>query len=44
MLSKSEGLDVSILGRDVTNLFAIVIDYPNDFVAMLGEPHSYSIQ
>lgn len=28
-------LDIAILGRDITNLFAVVIDWPGDAVRLL---------
>jgi hypothetical protein len=39
-----ESLDMSVLGRDITNLFAIIIDRPRDFVCLLSQRHSYLIQ
>jgi hypothetical protein len=36
-------LDMSVLGRDVTNLFAVIVDRPQDVVCMLGPKHRYRI-
>lgn len=38
-----EALDMSVLGRDVTNLFALVVDRPRELVCLLGAGHEYSI-
>jgi hypothetical protein len=34
-------LDMSVLGRDITNLFAVIIDRPGDVVCLLGQRHRY---
>ncbi|MEK7833698.1 MAG: hypothetical protein AAB401_21605 [Acidobacteriota bacterium] len=39
-----ESADLSILGRDVTNNFGVIYDYPNRLVALLAQPHSYEIK
>lgn len=36
-------LDMSVLGRDITNLFALIVDRPGDRVCLLGHRHRYSI-
>ena len=36
-------LDMSVLGRDITNLFALIIDRPSDTVCLLGPGHRYVI-
>jgi hypothetical protein len=38
-----DALDMSVLGRDIMNLFAVIVDRPGDTVCMLGKGHSYSI-
>jgi hypothetical protein len=38
-----EALDMSVLGRDITNLFALLVDRPRDLVCLLGTGHQYSI-
>lgn len=37
-------LDMSVLGRDVTNLFALIVDRPRDIVCLLGQRHQYTIE
>ena len=39
-----ESSDLSVLGRDVTNNFSAIYDYPNGVVALLTPPHSYEIK
>lgn len=39
-----ESSDISVLGRDVTNNFGIIYDYPNQTVALLSSPHYYEIK
>ena len=41
---ESESSDLSVLGRDVTNNFGIIYDYPNQTVALLAPPHYYEIR
>ncbi|MBI2808427.1 MAG: hypothetical protein HYX68_25860 [Planctomycetes bacterium] len=36
-------LDMSVLGRDITNLFAAIVDRPRDVVCLLGQKHRYVI-
>jgi hypothetical protein len=36
-------LDMSVLGRDITNLFALIIDRPQDTVCLLGQGHRYVV-
>jgi hypothetical protein len=36
-------LDMSVLGRDITNLFALITDRPGDVVCLLGGAHRYQI-
>jgi hypothetical protein len=42
-LTEPEALDMSVLGRDITNLFAVITDRPRDFVCLLGQRHQYVI-
>lgn len=37
-------LDMSVLGRDITNLFALIVDRPGDLVCLLAQQHRYIIQ
>jgi hypothetical protein len=36
-------LDMSVLGRDLTNLFAVIVDRPQDVVCLLSHKHRYVI-
>jgi hypothetical protein len=38
-----EALDMSVLGRDITGLFAVIVDRPGDLVGLLGQQHRYTI-
>jgi len=38
-----EILDMGVLGRDITRLFAVIIDQPGDVVCLLGQRHQYTI-
>lgn len=37
-------LDMSLLGRDVLNFFAVIVDQPRNAVCLLAERHRYAIQ
>ena len=39
-----DALDISVLGRDVMGLFAVIVDQPGDVVCMLGQRHHYGIE
>jgi predicted aspartyl protease len=39
-----EALDVCVLGRDITGLFAVVVDQPGDVVCLLSQRHRYTIE
>ncbi len=39
-----EFLDMSVLGRDIMNLFAVIVDRPANVVALIREAHIYAIQ
>ncbi len=36
-------LDMSVLGRDITNLFALVVDRPGDVVCLVGGARRYQV-
>lgn len=38
-----ESADLSVLGRDVTNNFSVIYDYPRQLVALLAPPHYCAI-
>lgn len=44
VFTESESSDLSVLGRDVTNNFGIIYDYPNQTVVLLAPPHYYEIR
>ena len=39
-----EALDTSVLGRDISGLFAVIVDRPHDVVCLLRQHHHYTIQ
>ncbi len=41
--TEAEALDMSVLGRDISNLFTLIVDRPRDLVCLLGSGHQYSI-
>lgn len=41
---EGQSIDLSVLGRDVTNNFGVIYDYPNQTVALLAPPHFYEIK
>ena len=43
-VTELESLDMSVLGRDITNLFAVIVDRPGDVVCLLGHRHRYTIE
>ncbi len=36
-------LDMSVVGRDITNLFSVIVDWPQKVVCLLGQKHQYAI-
>ena len=39
-----EALDMSVLGRDIMQMFAVIVDRPDDVVSLVGQQHRYVIQ
>jgi hypothetical protein len=39
-----DALDLSVLGRDIMNHFALIVDRPGDTVCLLGQAHRYAIE
>jgi predicted aspartyl protease len=39
-----EALDMSVLGRDILEMFAVIVDRSNDVVCLLGGRHRYKIE
>jgi hypothetical protein len=37
-------LDISVLGRDIIGLFAVIVDWPHDVVCVVGQRHRYTIE
>jgi hypothetical protein len=42
-VTSPHALDMSVLGRDITNLFAVLVDRPGDVVCLIGHRHFYTI-
>src|SRR5262249_12028867 len=42
-VTELESLDMSVLERDLTNLFAVIVDRPRDVVCLVGQNHAYTI-
>jgi hypothetical protein len=43
-ITELEALDINILGRDITDLFAVIVDRLHDVVCLLGQRHRYRIE
>lgn len=43
-VTDAHALDMSVLGRDVTNQFAVIVDRPQDAIFLVGQRHRYLIQ
>jgi hypothetical protein len=41
--TQADALDMCVLGRDVMNLFAVIVDRPGDVICMIGQGHRYLI-
>ncbi len=41
--TKLEALDMSVLGRDVLGMFAVIVDQPAGRVALVAQRHRYAI-
>lgn len=37
-------LDISVLGRDILGMFAVIVDRPGGMVALVGQRHRYWIE
>ena len=42
-VTELEALDISVLGRDITRLFAVIVDWPHDVVCLVGQRHRYTV-
>ncbi len=43
-VTSNEALDISVLGRDITCLFAVIVDQPGNVVCLLSQRHRYTIE
>ena len=43
-VTAEEALDISVLGRDIIGLFAVIVDQPGNVVCLLGQRHRYRIE
>ena len=43
-VTRLEDLDMSVLGRDISDLFAVIVDRPGNVVCMLSQRHRYRIE
>ena len=39
-----EALDMSVLGRDIIEMFAVIVDRSGDVVTLIRQPHRYAIE
>jgi predicted aspartyl protease len=39
----AETVDMSVLGRDILNVFALIVDRQGNTISLLGQQHYYSI-
>ena len=42
-VTEFEALDICVLGRDITRLFAVIVDRPSEMICLLREGHQYTI-
>jgi len=42
-VTDATALDISVLGRDLLDLFAVIVDRPSDLVCLLSQRHGYAI-
>jgi hypothetical protein len=42
-ITEVASLDMSVLGRDIMNLFALIVDWPQRIVCLPGQRHQYAI-
>jgi hypothetical protein len=43
-LTAAEAFDISVLGRDVLDLFTVIVDRPQSVVTLLSQRHRYRIE
>jgi len=44
VFTEGESAELSVLGRDVTNNFSVIYDYPTQIIALLAPSHAYEIK
>lgn len=42
-VTEAAALEINILGRDILDLFAVIVDRPGDVVCLLSQRHRYAI-
>jgi hypothetical protein len=42
-VTELEALDMSVLGRDITGLFSLIVDQPGNVICLLRQGHRYII-
>jgi len=42
-VTNATALDFSVLGRDILDLFAVIIDRPGDTVSLISQRHRYTV-
>lgn len=43
-VTEPETLDMSVLGRDILGLFALIVDRPGDLICLLAPRHFYCVE
>ena len=43
-ITDPESLDMSVLGRDILGLFALIVDRPGDLICLVAAPHRYRVE
>jgi predicted aspartyl protease len=43
-VTELDTLDMSVLGRDIISLFALIVDQPAAVLCLLGQQHQYAIE
>jgi hypothetical protein len=43
-VTELEALDISVLGRDITRVFAVIVDWSHDVVCLVGQRHRYTVE
>ncbi len=42
-VTELEALDICVLGRDISRVFAVIVDQPGEMICLLREGHQYTI-